>query len=116
MTSLFDLSIVMSASAFPSMTTSAGTIVASHGASDVGLVYRFENLAYLVGALLFILALAGLSKQTSARRGNLFGMFGMGHGVGSDRRRPLTSCYHGTPHRGVCGCWCCGWHHARSQR
>ena len=45
--------------------------------SDFELVYRFENLAYLVGALLFILALAGLSKQTKARRGNLFGMFGM---------------------------------------
>ena len=52
--------------------------IAMPATSDFGLVYRFENLAYLVGALLFILALAGLSKQTKARRGNLFGMFGMG--------------------------------------
>lgn len=52
--------------------------IAMPATSDFELVYRFENLAYLVGALLFILALAGLSKQTKARRGNLFGMFGMG--------------------------------------
>lgn len=52
--------------------------IAMPASSDFGLVYRFENLAYLVGALLFILALTGLSKQTKARRGNLFGMFGMG--------------------------------------
>ncbi|MFB7512385.1 Re/Si-specific NAD(P)(+) transhydrogenase subunit beta [Streptomyces sp. NPDC056144] len=34
--------------------------------------------AYLVAALLFILALAGLSKHESARLGNAFGMLGMG--------------------------------------
>ncbi|HEV2635665.1 MAG TPA: Re/Si-specific NAD(P)(+) transhydrogenase subunit beta [Actinocrinis sp.] len=33
--------------------------------------------AYLVAALLFILALAGLSKHESARLGNVFGMLGM---------------------------------------
>jgi NAD(P) transhydrogenase subunit beta len=33
--------------------------------------------AYLVAALLFILALAGLSRHESARHGNLFGMLGM---------------------------------------
>ena len=39
---------------------------------------RFTDLAYLVAALLFILALAGLSKQTTASRGNIFGIVGMG--------------------------------------
>ncbi len=34
--------------------------------------------AYLVAAVLFILSLAGLSKQENARRGNLLGMVGMG--------------------------------------
>lgn len=33
--------------------------------------------AYIVAAILFILSLAGLSKQETARRGNLFGMVGM---------------------------------------
>ena len=31
---------------------------------------RFQSLAYIAAAILFILALAGLSKQTTARRGN----------------------------------------------
>ena len=35
------------------------------------------SLAYLVAALLFILALKGLSSPVSARRGNIFGMVGM---------------------------------------
>ena len=39
---------------------------------------RFETLAYLVAALLFILALANLSKQKTALSGNRFGMIGMG--------------------------------------
>ncbi|MCY4727999.1 Re/Si-specific NAD(P)(+) transhydrogenase subunit beta [Nocardioides sp. STR2] len=34
--------------------------------------------AYILSALLFILALAGLSKHETARRGNAFGMAGMG--------------------------------------
>ena len=34
--------------------------------------------AYLVAAVLFILSLAGLSKQETARRGNVLGMIGMG--------------------------------------
>ena len=38
---------------------------------------RFQTLAYLVAALLFILALAGLSKQSTARRGNTLGAAGM---------------------------------------
>jgi NAD(P) transhydrogenase subunit beta len=38
-------------------------------------------LAYLTAAVLFILALKGLSSPVSARRGNLFGMVGMGIAV-----------------------------------
>ncbi len=38
---------------------------------------KVTNLAYIVAALLFILALAGLAKQESASRGNRFGMIGM---------------------------------------
>ncbi|MGH1487404.1 MAG: Re/Si-specific NAD(P)(+) transhydrogenase subunit beta [Cellvibrionaceae bacterium] len=36
------------------------------------------NVAYIGATLLFILALGGLSKQETARRGNLFGIIGMG--------------------------------------
>lgn len=37
----------------------------------------FQSLAYIAAALLFILALAGLSKQKSARNGNFAGIAGM---------------------------------------
>ncbi|MCF6378271.1 Re/Si-specific NAD(P)(+) transhydrogenase subunit beta [Nocardioides KLBMP 9356] len=39
---------------------------------------QFVQGAYILSALLFILALAGLSKHETARRGNQFGMAGMG--------------------------------------
>lgn len=35
------------------------------------------TVAYIIAAVLFILSLAGLSKQESAKRGNLFGIIGM---------------------------------------
>lgn len=38
---------------------------------------RFETLAYIVAALLFILALANLSQQKTALRGNAYGVTGM---------------------------------------
>ncbi len=38
---------------------------------------RFQILAYILAALLFILALAGLSKQKTAQRGNYMGICGM---------------------------------------
>lgn len=51
------------------------------GSNDItSLAYWSEHaayFAYLVSALLFILALAGLSKQTTALRGNIFGITGM---------------------------------------
>lgn len=40
-------------------------------------VTRFQSLAYILAALLFILALAGLSQQKTARRGNILGVIGM---------------------------------------
>ncbi|MBY0407771.1 MAG: NAD(P)(+) transhydrogenase (Re/Si-specific) subunit beta, partial [Rickettsiales bacterium] len=40
-------------------------------------------LLYLASSVLFILALKGLSSPESARRGNLFGMVGMGLAVGT---------------------------------
>ncbi len=39
---------------------------------------EFASGAYILAALLFILALAGLSTHETARRGNAFGMAGMG--------------------------------------
>jgi len=36
------------------------------------------TISYLVAAVLFILALGGLSRQETARRGNLYGLTGMG--------------------------------------
>ncbi len=39
------------------------------------------SLAYLVAAVLFVLALRGLSSPVTARQGNLFGMIGMGVAV-----------------------------------
>ena len=41
------------------------------------------SLAYLVSAVLFILALRGLSSPVTSRAGNLFGMIGMGIAIGA---------------------------------
>ena len=41
-------------------------------------IASLTDAAYIVAALLFILALAGLSKQTTARHGLTYGMVGMG--------------------------------------
>ncbi|KAA6185795.1 NAD(P)(+) transhydrogenase (Re/Si-specific) subunit beta [Thiohalocapsa marina] len=42
-----------------------------------------QALAYLVSAVLFIFALKGLTHPSTARRGNLFGMLGMGIAIGA---------------------------------
>ena len=42
------------------------------------MLTTIAQVAYLAAAVLFILSLAGLSKQSTARRGNLLGMAGMG--------------------------------------
>jgi NAD(P) transhydrogenase subunit beta len=41
------------------------------------------SLAYLVAAVLFVLALRGLSNPTTSRQGNMFGMVGMGIAIGA---------------------------------
>ena len=43
----------------------------------------FASLAYLVAAVLFILALRGLSSPTTSQQGNRYGMIGMGIAVGA---------------------------------
>jgi NAD(P) transhydrogenase subunit beta len=37
----------------------------------------FSDVSYIVASLFFIFSLAGLSKQETAKRGNVFGMIGM---------------------------------------
>jgi NAD(P) transhydrogenase subunit beta len=46
------------------------------------------SLAYLVAAVLFILALRGLSSPVTSRRGNQFGMIGMAVAVVATLLRP----------------------------
>ena len=43
----------------------------------MAILTPLQTLAYIAAALLFILALAGLSKQKTAARGNTFGIVGM---------------------------------------
>ena len=41
------------------------------------LRHSLSNIGYIAASVLFILSLAGLSKQESARRGNALGIAGM---------------------------------------
>jgi len=50
--------------------------------------YLLANAAYLVAAVLFILALRGLSSQETARRGNLYGIIGMAIAILATFSRP----------------------------
>ena len=45
--------------------------------------HSLTAVAYLVSAVLFVLALRGLSSPVTARQGNLYGMVGMGIAVGA---------------------------------
>jgi NAD(P) transhydrogenase subunit beta len=52
-------------------------VAISADAGAAGVLTRIAQAAYVVAAVLFILSLAGLSKQTSAARGVTLGMVGM---------------------------------------
>ena len=41
------------------------------------MLTSLAQAVYLIAAILFVLSLAGLSKQETARRGNLYGIAGM---------------------------------------
>ncbi len=68
----------------PAITTAPVLVLAGRGgAADAADRLRdwtanLSTLAYIAAALLFLLALSGLSKPETARRGNTFGMAGMG--------------------------------------
>ncbi|MDB4956535.1 MAG: transhydrogenase [Myxococcales bacterium] len=49
------------------------------------------DLAYLVAAVLFVLALRGLSSQQTSRRGNLYGIIGMVIAIGATLAAPPIS-------------------------
>ncbi|HSN30573.1 MAG TPA: NAD(P)(+) transhydrogenase (Re/Si-specific) subunit beta [Kofleriaceae bacterium] len=56
------------------------------------------NAAYLVAAVLFILALRGLSSQETARRGNLYGIVGMTIAILATFSRPTVAGLHFSPY------------------
>lgn len=51
------------------------------------------SLAYLISAVLFIMALRGLSSPESSRRGNFMGMLGMAIAVGTTILSPAVTSY-----------------------
>lgn len=50
----------------------------------------FQTVASMLGALLFILALAGLSRQKTAKQGNYLGMLGMAVAIGATTALALS--------------------------
>jgi len=49
---------------------------------------ELQTVAYLAAAILFILSLGGLSTQETARRGNIYGMIGMGIAIAASLLDP----------------------------
>jgi H+-translocating NAD(P) transhydrogenase subunit beta len=49
----------------------------------IPLWYSLATVAYLVAAVLFIMALRGLSSQETAKRGNIYGIIGMAIAIGA---------------------------------
>jgi len=75
--------------------------------------YAPTTLAYLVAAILFILSLNGLSSQTTARRGNLFGIVGMAIAIAVTLTSNRIAAYEYTiPALVIAGL--IGWHLART--
>lgn len=54
----------------------AEAAAASHAVSD-GKRDRVCDASYTFASLMFIFALAGLAKQSSAKKGNVYGMIGV---------------------------------------
>jgi NAD(P) transhydrogenase subunit beta len=52
------------------------------------MAQSLTTFAYLIASVLFILALRGLSHPTTSRRGNLYGMIGMGIAIVATLLRP----------------------------
>jgi NAD(P) transhydrogenase subunit beta len=59
----------------------------------IPLNQSLASVAYIVAAILFILSLAGLSHQTSARRGNVLGIVGMLLAIGATVFGMMTGGY-----------------------
>ena len=73
---------------------------------------NLTSLAYLVAAVLFIMALRGLSSPESSRKGNLFGMLGMTIAVVTTMLSPAVTSwldFGGTRD------WCRDWYFYRAQ-
>ncbi len=63
------------------------------GGSMSSLQANLTSLAYLVAAVLFIMALRGLSSPETSRRGNVCGMVGMAIAVGTTALSPEVQSY-----------------------
>lgn len=89
----------MTASALSAFLPALPGVLPAAGLTGTGATFvdRFTVLAYLVAALLFILALSGLSQHETAQRGNTFGIVGMAIALVATITLALTS----DPGRGV---------------
>ena len=63
------------------------------------MLLQFVQALYIVAGVLFILSLAGLSKPTTARAGNIAGMVGMGLALGATIVNSLYVSYEDPEHR-----------------
>ncbi len=59
----------------------------------IPLDQSMATVAYIVAAVLFVLSLAGLSNQTTARRGNVLGIIGMLLAIGATIFGVMTGGY-----------------------